>query len=122
MLIAYWIVAGLLALVYLAAGATKLFQPKEKLAASMPWTEDFSAAGVKAIGAVELLGAVGLILPAITGIAPILAPLAAVGLVVVQIVAIIVHVRRGETKALPVNIILAALAVAAAALGFAVWS
>jgi len=58
-----WIVAGLLALAFLGAGAMKLSQPREKLAASMGWVNDFSAPMVKTIGALEVLGALGLILP-----------------------------------------------------------
>jgi hypothetical protein len=107
-----WIVAGLLAALYLAAGGMKLTTPREKLLANpnMGWTEDFSAASLKGIGAVEILGALGLILPQATGIAPVLTPLAAVGLAVVQIGAIIVHGRRKETKALPMNAVLLVLA------------
>ncbi len=60
-----WIVAGLLAAAFAAAGLMKLTQPKAKLAASgMAWTEDLSGGAVKGIGAVEVLGAIGLILPA----------------------------------------------------------
>ena len=75
-----WIIAGLLAVVYLAAGIAKLIVPKEKIAAITPsarWVEDFSAVSVKAIGALEVLAAVGLVLPAALGIAPVLVPLAA---------------------------------------------
>ncbi|MGH2617163.1 MAG: DoxX family protein, partial [Thermomicrobiales bacterium] len=62
---ALWIVAGLLAVIYLLSGAGKLIVPKEKLAAfpGAGWVDDFSAGAVKAIGALEVLAAVGLILP-----------------------------------------------------------
>ena len=66
-----WIIAGLLAVAYLAGGGGKLIMPKKKIAAIAPsarWVEDFSAGSVKAIGALEVLAAVGLILPAATGI------------------------------------------------------
>ena len=79
--ITLWIIAGLLAAAFLAAGAMKLAQPKAKLAESgMAWTEDFSDSQVKLIGLVEVLGAIGLILPAALDIAPILTPIAAAGL------------------------------------------
>ena len=109
--IALWIVTILLALAFLAAGASKLAQPREKLKARMPWVEDFSNAQVKGIGAVEVLGAIGLILPAITGIAPILVPIAATGLAIAMVVAVIVHLRRGDgfAAALP-SLVLALLA------------
>lgn len=105
MIIALWIVGALLALVYLFAGFTKALTPKPKLLTQMPYTEDFTAWQVKAIGIVEILGAVGLIVPKLTGIAPILTPIAAIALAVVQLVAIIVHVRRKEYS-LVMNIVL----------------
>ena len=109
--IALWIIAGLLAVGSLAGGAMKLIQPKEKLAASgMGFVEDFSAGAVKAIGALEVLAAVGLILPAALDIAPVLVPLAAVGLVLLMVGAIITHLRRHEAQAIVVNLALLALA------------
>lgn len=99
--LALWIVAGLLAAVYLLAGLGKLFIPKERIASlssSARWVEDFSAGGVKAIGALELLGAVGLILPAVLGIMPVLVPLAAVGLAMIMLGAVLTRIRRREFK------------------------
>ena len=101
--IVLWILAGLLAAFFLAAGLTKVSQPKEKLATNMKWTEDFSAGTIKLIGTAELLGAIGLILPAVLDIAPILVPLAATGLAVIMIGAIITHARRKEPQAIAVN-------------------
>ena len=76
--------------------------------------EDFSAGAIKAIGALELLAAVGLIVPAALDIAPILVPLAAVGLVLLMVGAIITHVRRHELQPVVVNVALLALAVVVA--------
>lgn len=116
--IALWIIAGLLAAAFLVGGTIKLVLAKEKLAAtpSGGWTEDFSAGAIKAIGAVEVLAAVGLTLPAALDIVPVLVPLAATGLVLLMIGAIITHLRRHETKVIVVN--LAYLALAA----FVAWS
>jgi hypothetical protein len=109
--IALWIVAGLLAAVILASGVAKVIQPKEKLAAyGFGWVDDFSAGGVKIIGMLEILAAVGLILPAALDIAPILVPLAAVGLVLLMIGAMITHVRRHEYQAILLNAALLAVA------------
>ena len=108
--IAVWVVQVVLALVYLGAGLTKATQPKEKLQEKMAWAEDFSPGTIRFIGVVEALGAIGLILPAVTGILPWLTPLAATGLAVVQLLAIRVHLRRGETQVLPANIGLLLLA------------
>ena len=96
MVIALWIVGGLLAVIYLFAGFTKALTPKAKLVKQMAYTEDFTAWQVKAIGIVEILGAIGLVVPMLTNIAPILTPIAAFALAVVQVVAIVVHVRRKE--------------------------
>jgi uncharacterized membrane protein YphA (DoxX/SURF4 family) len=110
--IALWVVQVLLALVYLAAGGMKVTRPRADLVASgrFDWMKDTSEAGVKAVGTIEVLGALGLILPELTGIAPILTPIAAVGLVIVQIGAIRVHLTRDERQPLPANVVLLLLA------------
>lgn len=109
--ITLWIIAAVLALAFLAAGLMKAVQPKEKLAASgMAWVEDFPPGAVKAIGVVEVLGALGLVLPALLDIAPVLVGWAALGLAVTMLGAIGVHTRRKETKALPANVVLLVLA------------
>ncbi|MFD3556978.1 DoxX family protein [Streptomyces goshikiensis] len=106
-----WVIAGVLALLFLAAGLMKISQPREKLAASgMAWAEDFSPRSVKAIGAVEVLGALGLIIPAAFGITPALAAWAALGLAATMLGAAAVHLRRKEAKALPVALVLLVLA------------
>jgi uncharacterized membrane protein YphA (DoxX/SURF4 family) len=105
-----WVLQALLALAFLGAGTMKLLQPKKKLQERMAYVEDFSEPTVKFIGAVEALGALGLILPAATGIAPILTPLAATGLAVIMALAVAVHFRRGEAKMTPVNVVLFVIA------------
>ena len=107
-----WIIAGLLAAAFLLAGASKLFIPQEKLAKAPGggWVLEFSAGFVKALGAVEILGAVGLILPALLDIVPILVPLAAVGLALIMVGAAIVSFRRQEFKHVLLNLTYLALA------------
>lgn len=105
-----WILQAVLAAMFGMAGVMKISQPKEKLAKNLAWVEDFSANTVKFIGAMEALAALGLILPAVTGIAPILTPLAATGLVIVMAGAIVTHVRRKELSAVVINVVLLALA------------
>lgn len=98
---ALWIVAGVLAALYLLSGFGKLFTPREKMAAMMrpaQWVLDFSPGTLKAIGAAEILGAIGLILPALLDIAPILVPLAALGLVSLMTGAVIMRIRRHELR------------------------
>ncbi|WBB58138.1 DoxX family protein [Streptomyces sp. WMMC500] len=96
--VALWIAAGLLAVVYAVGSVSKLFLPKEKLAAhpSGRWVEDFDARTVQAIGGVEALAAVGLILPAALDIAPVLVPLAATGAALLMTGAVATRVRRRE--------------------------
>src|SRR5215467_5216078 len=110
--LALWIIAGYLAAAFLVAGTSKLFIPKAKLAKAPGggWVLDFSAGFVKALGAVEILGAVGLILPALLDIAPILVPLAAVGLALIMVGATIVTLRRHEFKHVLLNLTYLALA------------
>jgi uncharacterized membrane protein YphA (DoxX/SURF4 family) len=107
--IALWITAGLLAAVFLASGATKLIQPGEKLAATGA-AEDFGVGTIKAVGALEVLAAVGLVLPAVLHVAPVLVPLAAVGLVSLMAGAMITHLRRHEVQGVVVTLVLLALA------------
>jgi uncharacterized membrane protein YphA (DoxX/SURF4 family) len=113
-----WIIAGLLAAAYLVAGVGKLIMPKEKIAATgagARWVEDFSASGVKAIGAVEVLGAAGLILPPALDIAPVLTPLAATGLVLLMAGAAYTRLRRHEAKYMVADLVYLVLA------GFVAW-
>lgn len=110
-----WIIAGLLALVFLGSGAMKVLRPREQLeAAGMAWTEDWPAGAVKAIGGLEVLAAIGLILPAALDIAPILVPLAATGLAIIMAGAIVVHARRKENQMVIGNVVLLVLAVVVA--------
>lgn len=96
--VAFWIVAGLLALFYLYGGGIKLVQSREQLLPMMEWVDTTPMPAVRAIGAVEVLGAIGLILPPLTGIAPWLAFAAAIGFVLLQIGATRVHLRRGDRQ------------------------
>lgn len=109
--ITLWIVTALLALLFLAAGTMKIAQPKAKLAASgQGWAEDFSDGTVKGIGGLEVLAALGLVLPALLNIATVLIPLAATGLFLLMAGAAITHARRGEKTNVTVNAILGILA------------
>ncbi|MGW1346722.1 DoxX family protein [Kribbella sp. NPDC002412] len=111
--LALWIVAGLLAAVFTFAGANKLFIPYEKLAKAHGggWVNQFSPGFVKALGTVEILGAIGLTVPAALGIVPVLAPLAAVGLATIMVGAAIVTSRRHERAHAALNLVYFALAV-----------
>ncbi|MFF3665870.1 DoxX family protein [Microtetraspora malaysiensis] len=106
-----WVAQAVLAAVFGLAGVMHSTLPKERLHPMLPWVEDFTPARIRLIGVVELLGALGLILPAATGIAPILTPLAAVGLAITMLGAAVTHVRRKEPAAVAVNAVLLALAV-----------
>ncbi|WP_371785168.1 DoxX family protein [Streptosporangium subroseum] len=105
-----WVVQALLAAAFLMGGLTKATKSRSELSGKMSWVEDFSDGQVKTIGIVEVLAAVGLILPALTGILTVLTPLAAAGLVITMIGAAIVHARRGEYPGIAVNIVLLVMA------------
>jgi len=109
--IVLWGLAILLAVAFLAAGVMKLVQPKAKLSASgMGWVDDFSPGMVKTIGALEVLAAVGLVLPAALDIAPVLVPLAATGLILLMVGAAITHALRKENQMIVINAALLILA------------
>lgn len=106
-----WIVTWLLAAVFLSSGVTKLSRDRERLhAGGLTWVEDVDGVVLRAIGAIEVLGALGLVLPGLTRIAPLLVPLAALGLAAVMVLAMVLHVRRNEYSRLGVNLVLLALA------------
>ncbi len=106
-----WIIQVMVALVFMATGVLKVSQPKENLQNQMSWVKDAPALMVKIIGALEILGAFGLILPALTGIAPWLTPLAAVGLTLTMIGAIATHVRLAEYSKLLLPVVLFVLVI-----------
>ena len=108
--IALWIAQGLLAAMYLMAGSMKVFQTV-KARENMTWTQGRSDGFVRFVGTSELLGALGLILPLVTGILPWLTILAAIGLTIIQVLAIFQeHLPKKEYNVIPVNIVLLALA------------
>lgn len=107
-----WIAAALLAAVALGGGITKTFVPKAKLAASPggAWTANASAGFVRTLGILEILAAVGLILPAVLDIAPVLVPVTAVCWVLLMVGAMITHGRLGEYRFMVVNAVYLVLA------------
>ncbi|WP_075735498.1 DoxX family protein [Streptomyces acidiscabies] len=110
--LALWISAGLLAFVALAGGVTKTFVPREKLAVAHGggWTRDASTGFVKSLGILELLAAVGLLLPAALDTAPALVPVTAVCWTLLMVGAMITHGRRGESALVALNLVYLALA------------
>ena len=108
--ISLWCVQVLLGAMFLMAGSTKGLQPMEALAAQMPWTAEVGAGLTRFIGYSELLGGLGLILPALLRIRPRLTALAAAALVVVMVLAAIFHITRGEFAGVGFNAILGGLA------------
>lgn len=96
--IAYGIVAGLLALFYVYAGTLKVSRGRDRLRPMMAWVDRVPLPALRALGTVEILGAAGLILPPLTGIAPWLAPAAAIGFVLLQAGAIAVHLTGGDRR------------------------
>lgn len=105
-----WVAQGLAAFAFLGAGATKLSTPIAELATKMPWVTHFPELAVRAIGAAELAGALGLVLPSALRIQPRLTPLAAAGLVLVMLGAAGTHVVLGEAPMMAPSVILGGLA------------
>jgi hypothetical protein len=103
-----------LAAVFACAGGAKLAFAKDRLGGPMPWVEDFSQGTVSLIGALELLGAVGVVAPRAAGVLPALSPLAAAGLAAVMVGGFATHVGRGEYLRSVSNVVLFALAASVA--------
>ena len=119
--IALWIVQILLALAFAASGFMKVSQPMANLSKSMGgWVDDFGPRYVRLIGTLEILGAIGLIIPAVTHILPWLTPVAAIGLALTMLGAIILHGRRNEFPNMVPSLVLLLLA-AFIILGRFVW-
>jgi hypothetical protein len=98
--IALWIVAGVFGFGYVAGGIVKLTMPYEKYAAKLGWPEDFTPGNVRFMGAVEILGGIGLVLPGLVGVAPVLVPVAASCMALYMAGAITERLRRAEYKEL----------------------
>jgi hypothetical protein len=111
--VALWIAAGVLASALLVS-TSKTFVPRERLAAigaAAEWVMDFSPTALRAIGVLEILGAVGLILPAVVDIAPVLVPVTAVCVALLFIGAVLMRLRRGERRTILPDLFYLALAI-----------
>jgi len=115
--VALWIASGLLAFAMVAAGGLKLAIPRVKLAEKMKWAKTWSDGQVKLLGVAEVLGGVGVIVPHVTGIMPILTPIAAACLVVLMIGAAKTHIDLEESPAVPAILALVGAFVALGRLG-----
>jgi DoxX-like family len=105
-----WLVQAVLTALFAMSGLVKLLQPKDKLVGKYPWMQDVSQATVRFIGVMEVLGAIGLIAPAASGIAPVLTPIAGTGLAVLALLAGGTHIRRKEPSGVAATAILFVLA------------
>ncbi|MEO6395376.1 MAG: DoxX family protein [Devosia sp.] len=105
-----WAAAALLCFAYVMAGFMKATRPIPALAEMMKWPGDYPPRFTRFIGMVDLLGGIGIVLPLATGILAWLSPVAAICLVVLQVLAIGFHLKRGETQVVPANIVLLLLA------------
>ncbi len=103
-----WILTIALAAIYAITGAFKLAAPRERLLATpgMGWVEETPMPQVRVIALLEIAGAIGIVAPWATGILPALTPLAALGLVALQVGAMATHLRRDEREHLALNVIL----------------
>jgi hypothetical protein len=111
-----WIIQILLAAAFLVSGITKVIRPSAKLKAGLP---EFHPSVIRLISVAEILGALGLILPGLTGIASILTPVAAIGLAIIMTGAVVTHARRRQARSAAVNLVLLILSVVVAVGRFA---
>ncbi|MEU2167344.1 DoxX family protein [Micromonospora chersina] len=110
--LALWLVTGLLAAVLLGS-TSKMFVPREKIASvgrAAEWVLDFSPGALRAIGALEILAAAGLVLPAVLDVAPVLVPVTATGVALLFAGAATMRLRRGERVTIVPDLVYLALA------------
>ena len=106
-----WAAQIILAAMFLMTGAMKLTSPIEQLSAMLPWTKDVPDGLVRFIGASELMGGIGLLLPSILRIKPILTPIASLGLALIILFATMLHISRGESPVIGIHIIIMAISI-----------
>ena len=108
--ISLWVAQILLA-IFLVMGTIMKFMPIEKISVMMPWTGQLPAVEVRLLGVIDLLGALGLILPSLFRIQPKLTPWSAIAIIILMICAIVFHVLRGEASVIGMNIFCLILAI-----------
>jgi hypothetical protein len=101
-----WVLQGLLAAIFVVPGSIKTFISKAGLIEKKAITADESAAPYRFIGIMEVLGVIGIILPWLLGIYPVLTPLAAAGFATVMVGAFVVHFSKKDYKILPALVII----------------
>lgn len=112
--IVLWIAQFLLAATMIWAACMKLLKPAEELAAMWPWTAAHPSL-VKITGVIDLLGALGLILPMLLNKAPRITQYTALAIIVLMVAASVFHISRGEAEVIGLNVFFALLA------GFIAW-
>lgn len=108
--ITLWIIQVLLAITFLVSAGNKLARPRLAMVSQLPYVEDFSDAQIRGIGALELLAAIGLVVPPLLHFATFLTPFAGVGLVLLMGGAVLTHLRRREPQMVWINGLLLILA------------
>jgi len=103
--VSLWIAQILIAALLVWGASVKLLLPIEKMAAMFPWTGQVPVFLVKFTGMIDVLGAIGLILPSLLRIQPKLTPLSAIGFIILMICASVFHISRGEASAIGLNIV-----------------
>ena len=99
-----WVAQIVLGGMFIMAGMMKSTQPIIDLSKSVPWTANVPLALVRFIGVSELLGGIGLVLPSLLRIKPILTPIAAIGILLIMVLAMVYHIVNGETNVIGINI------------------
>jgi putative oxidoreductase len=108
--ITLWVAQIILGGMFIIAGIMKSSQPIIDLSQTVPWAADVPVALVRFIGLSELLGGIGLILPSLLKIKPILTPVAAIGILIIMVFALLYHISKGETDVIGINIVLGMIA------------
>lgn len=111
--VALWMLQALTALAFGGHGFLML-SGSRRMAERVPWIGSLPAPVVRLLGLLEILGAIGVVVPAATGVLPSLTVAAAGGLVAMMLLAVLFHVVRREWPNIGLNVVLGALAFAVA--------
>lgn len=111
-----WIAQGMLAIAFFYSGLNKsIYSEKQLIAKGQTGVVNLSTPFIRFIGITEIAGAIGVIVPWLLNIMPVLTPVSAIGFCVIMIPAAVIHTRLKEPKNVATNVFLFALSV------FVIW-
>jgi uncharacterized membrane protein YphA (DoxX/SURF4 family) len=106
-----WILQWIMAVIFASSGLLIIILPKEKLVSRLSWVRNYSDGTRLFICVSKIVGAIGLIVPRYFNILPVLTPIAAIGLAIIMVLAMLYHIKKNELKDIPATILFFSMAV-----------